>query len=57
MYEVYAGLLKEDIQLTIDGQRISCPPESSILEAERAYYENEEPIRIRFKEQSAEDLL
>ena len=26
-------------------------------EAERAYYENEEPIRIRFKEQSAEDLL
>ena len=35
MYEVYAGLLKEDIQLTIDGQRISCPPESSILEAAR----------------------
>jgi len=27
------------------------------VEAERAYYENEEPIRIRFKEQSAEDLL
>lgn len=27
------------------------------LEQERAYYENEEPIRIRFKEQSAEDLL
>ena len=25
--------------------------------AERAYYENEDPIRIRFKEQSAEDLL
>ena len=35
MYEVYAGLLKEDIQLTIDGQRVSCPPESSILEAAR----------------------
>jgi len=26
MYEVYAGLLKEDIQLTIDGQRISALP-------------------------------
>ena len=24
---------------------------------EKAYYENEEPIRIRFKEQSAEELL
>ena len=35
MYEVYAGFLKEDIQLTIDGQRVSCPPESSILEAAR----------------------
>ena len=27
------------------------------LDAERAYYENEEPIRIRFKEPSAEELL
>ena len=27
------------------------------VEAERAYYENEEPIRIRFKEASAEELL
>ena len=27
------------------------------IEAERAYYMNEDPIRIRFKEQSAEDLL
>ena len=27
------------------------------VEAERAYYENEDPIRIRFKEQAAEDLL
>lgn len=27
------------------------------VEAERAYYENEEPIRIRFKEQAAEELL
>ena len=27
------------------------------LAQERAYYENEEPIRIRFKEQSAEELL
>lgn len=27
------------------------------MEAERAYYENEEPIRIRFKEQAAEELL
>jgi len=35
MYEVYAGLLKEDITLTIDGQRVSCPPESSILDAAR----------------------
>ena len=35
MYEVYAGFLKEDITLTIDGQRVSCPPESSILEAAR----------------------
>ena len=35
MYEVYAGFLKEDIQLTIDGQRVFCPPESSILEAAR----------------------
>ena len=25
--------------------------------AERAYYENEDPIRVRFKEQSAEELL
>ena len=36
MYEVYAGLIKEDIMLTIDGQRVSCPPESSILDAARA---------------------
>jgi len=27
------------------------------IEAERSYYMNEDPIRIRFKEQSAEDLL
>ena len=27
------------------------------LEKERAYYENEEPIQIRFKEQAAEELL
>ncbi len=30
---------------------------AEVVEAERAYYENEDPIRIRFKEQSAEDLL
>jgi len=30
---------------------------AEVMEAERAYYKNEEPIRIRFKEQSAEDLL
>ena len=35
MHEVYAGLLKEDIVLTIDGQRVTCPPESSILDAAR----------------------
>ena len=33
MYEVYSGCLKEDIILTIDGQRVSCPPESTILDA------------------------
>ena len=27
------------------------------IENERAYYENEDPIRIRFKEASAEELL
>ena len=30
---------------------------AEVVEAERAYYENEDPIRIRFKEQAAEDLL
>jgi len=35
MYEVYAGFLKEDIMLTIDGERVKCPPESSILDAAR----------------------
>ena len=30
---------------------------AEVLDAERAYYENEDPIRIRFKEQAAEDLL
>ena len=30
---------------------------AEVVEAERAYYENEDPIRIRFKEQSAEELL
>ena len=27
------------------------------LEKERAYYENEDPTQIRFKEQAAEELL
>ena len=36
MYEVYAGLLKEDIVLTINGQKVKCAPESSILEAARS---------------------
>ena len=30
---------------------------AEVVEAERAYYENEDPIRIRFKEASAEELL
>ena len=33
MYEVYGGMLKEDIVCTIDGKKVVCPPESSILEA------------------------
>ena len=35
MYEVYGGLLKEDIVCTINGKRVTCPPESTILEAAR----------------------
>ena len=26
MYEVYGGMLKEDIHLTINGQAVTCPP-------------------------------
>ena len=36
MYEVYAGLQKEDIILTINGQKVKCAPESSILDAARS---------------------
>ena len=36
MYEVYAGLLKEDIVLTINGRKVKCAPESSILDAARS---------------------
>ncbi|MDD7728548.1 MAG: [Fe-Fe] hydrogenase large subunit C-terminal domain-containing protein [Clostridia bacterium] len=36
MYEVYGGLLKEDIVCTINGQKVCCPPESTILEAARS---------------------
>lgn len=36
MYEVYGGMLKEDIVCTINGQKVSCPPESTILEAARS---------------------
>ena len=35
MYQVYGGLLKEDIVCTINGKRVVCPPESTILEAAR----------------------
>jgi len=35
MYEVYGGLLKEDIICTINGKKVTCPPESTILEAAR----------------------
>lgn len=35
MYEVYGGLLKEDIYITIDGKRVKCSPDVSILEAAR----------------------
>ena len=35
MYEVYGGLLKEDIIITINGKKVCCPPESTILEAAR----------------------
>ena len=35
MYEVYGGMLKEDIHLTINGQAVTCPPGSTILEAAR----------------------
>ena len=35
MYEVYGGLLKEDIVCTINGKKVCCPPESTILEAAR----------------------
>ena len=36
MYEVYGGMLKEDIVCVINGQKVSCPPESTILEAARS---------------------
>ena len=35
MYEVYGGLLKEDIVCTINGKKVCCPPESTVLEAAR----------------------
>lgn len=35
MYEVYGGLLKEEIRMTIDGKTVFCAPECSILEAAR----------------------
>ena len=35
MYDVYGGLLKEDIVCTINGKKVCCPPESTILEAAR----------------------
>lgn len=35
MYELYGGLLREDICIFINGQRVYCDPESSILEAAR----------------------
>ena len=40
-----------------DDEETAAKLTAEALEAERAYYENEEPIRIRFKEQSAEELL
>ena len=36
MYEVYGGMLKEDIVCVINGQKVSCPPESTILDAARS---------------------
>jgi len=33
MYEIYGGLMQEEICVIIDGKRVLCPPESSILEA------------------------
>lgn len=35
MYELYGGLLREDICIFINGQRVYCDPESSILDAAR----------------------
>lgn len=36
MYEVYGGMLKEDIVCNINGQKVVCPPESTILDAARS---------------------
>lgn len=36
MYEVYGGVLSEEIRLIIDGKKVVCPPNSSILEAAKS---------------------
>lgn len=35
MYEIYGGMIKEDIVCTINDQKVTCPPESTILNAAR----------------------
>lgn len=36
MYEVYGGVQKDEIRLIIDGKKIVCPPDYSILEAAKS---------------------
>ena len=36
MYEVYGGVQKEEIRIIIDDKKIVCPPDYSILDAEKS---------------------
>ena len=36
MYEVYAGVQKDEIRIIIDDKKIVCPPDYSILEAAKS---------------------
>ena len=63
-YVVWKGLVPgvydtwDECQAQINGVKQALYKSfASLAEAERAYSEHEDPIRVRFKEQSAEDLL